>query len=451
MKLCKYPVLAITLIVILLQSILTKSLCADWPRFRGPNGSGVAVGGESIPVRWSKTENLAWKVPLPGPGASSPIIVGRAAYVTCYSGYGLDRKKPGEIQNLKRNLVCVDLKTGKLRWAREIQARMPEDPYDRSGVSSHGYASHTVVSDGIHVFCFFGKGGVYAFDLEGRELWNTAVGTGSDPPVWGSSSSPILFEDYLIVTAAAESQAIIAYEKTTGREVWRYQSTGLDGMWGTPALQSRSDNQVDLVMMVAGELWSLDPVQGKLRWKMPATESRQAYTNVQVVGARLFGSSGQNGGSFAVELDDVSEDQLPLRLWENNVAATYASPVVNEGRIYLVSRGILTVMDAHDGSVLKKQRLEGSRETGNRRFGSLDYASPVIANGKLYWLNASGQTFVFDVDDEIRQVAVNDLGSPQEVFWGTPAVARGRMILRSSKFLYCVKTDGEVDGPSERP
>ena len=100
----------------------------DWARFRGPDGSGVARGSESLPTVWSPTANLAWKTPLPGPGVSSPIIVGDKVFVTCYSGYGLSQEDPGEIENLMRHLVCVDIQTGEKLWQRDVKAALPEDP-----------------------------------------------------------------------------------------------------------------------------------------------------------------------------------------------------------------------------------------------------------------------------------------------------------------------------------
>lgn len=447
---CNRWILTLLLSLLCLRFSQAVVSASDWPQFRGPNGQGISSDSNSIPETWSVSKNLAWKTRLPGPGASSPIIVGDAVFVTCYSGYGLDRNKPGDIRNLKRHLVCVDLSSGVMRWQRSIPARLPEDPFDRSGVSSHGYASHTPVSDGETVYCFFGKGGVYAFDLDGDERWHDEVGSGSDPPVWGSSSSPILYKDRLIVTAAAESQSIVALDKFTGREIWKYQSRELDGMWGTPALQSISDDRIDLVMLVAGKLWSFDPQDGTVRWQVPATDSRQAYTNVLVNNEMLYVSTGQNGGSLAISVEPNVASQATKRVWQNNVLATYSSPILYRDRIYVIARGVLSVVDAKKGKLLMKRRLEESKFMGNQRFGSLDYASPVIGDGKLYWINSSGQTFVFKIDDELEQIAVNELGSDQEVFWGSPAIADGRIVVRSSRFLYCVaETEDQTTATGE--
>lgn len=250
----------------------------DWLRFRGPAGSGISGETKSIPTQWSPTANLAWKTELPGPGVSSPIVVGDRVLVTCYSGYGLQRNDPGDIKYLKRHLVCLDAASGEKKWQRDVAAKLPEDPYSGIGVTAHGYASHTPVSDGKLVFAFYGKSGVYAYDLDGNELWNSDVGTESDPWKWGTSSSPILYGDLVIVTASAESQAIVAMDKTTGKEVWRQEAEGLDGMWGTPLLVRIDDSRTDLVMSVAKEVWGLNPETGKLRWWCDASGAEQAHS-----------------------------------------------------------------------------------------------------------------------------------------------------------------------------
>ena len=409
----------------------------DWPRFRGPFGSGVASDSDSLPSEWSAEKNLAWKSPLPGPGASSPIVTGNKVLVTCYSGYGLDRKQPGSIENLKRHLICFDLSSGKQLWQKGIKAFLPEDPYDKSGVSSHGYASHTPVSDGQNVYCFFGKSGVHAFDLNGKKLWEADAGRGSDPPKWGSSSSPIIHNSTLIITASAESQSIIGFDKKTGKQIWKHTSKGLDGMWGTPAMVRVSPQRFDVVMLVPKYLWGFDPESGKIRWKIKATDSMQAYSSVMSNDKRVFAFSGQGGGGVAVDLEQ--ENDSPNRTsWKSKVYSTYSTPVLHRYKIYVVSRGIMTVVDAKNGERLKQLRLKGWKQFGNKRFGSLDYASPVVVGDRLFWLNANGQTFVFDIRGEVRQLGINDLSGDAEVFWGSPAVAKGRMLIRSSRFLYCI-------------
>ena len=414
----------------------------DWPRFRGPAGSGVSTDSDSLPVEWSPTANLAWKTPLPGPGASSPIIVGGKAFVTCYSGYGLTQEAPGEIENLVRHLVCVDVATGKKLWQQDVKVSLPEDPYTGIGVTAHGYASHTPVCDGENVYAFFGKSGVHAYDMDGKKLWDAEVGKESDPAKWGSSSSPIVYEGTVIVTASAESQSIIGLDKKTGKELWRQEAKGLDGMWGTPTLVQVDDSRTDLVMCVAGELWGLDPASGKLRWYADATGAQQAYSSVILDGKRVFAFTGRGGGSIALDAGGSGDVSKSNTVWTGRDSASFASPVRFDSKLYVVTRGVVTVVDAKTGDRIQQLRLSGARQTGGR-FGSLDYPSPIVVGSRLYYLNGSGQTFVLSLGDRAEQVAVNSVTSDKEIFWGTPAVSDGRMVLRSAKFLYCVADKGE--------
>ena len=409
----------------------------DWPRFRGPGGSGVASDSKQIPTTWSPNTNLGWKTELPGPGASGPIIVGDKTFVTCYSGYGLDQQNPGELENLQRHLICADVNTGKILWQKDVKAAQPEDPYTGVGVPAHGYASHTPVSDGKHVYAFFGKSGVHAFDLDGKEVWQADVGKESDPTKWGSSSSPIIYKDTVIVTAAAESQAIVGLDKSTGKELWRQEAKGLDGMWGTPTLVKVDDTRTDIVMCVAKELWGLDPENGDLRWYADATGAQHAYTSVITDENRVFAITGRGGGSIAVDVSgsgDISESNT---VWTGRDNSSFASPVRHGKHLYVIARNILSVIDAENGENIKKVRLKGAKKTGGR-FGTLDYPSPIIAGDKLFHMNGAGQMYVFDLSGEVTQVSVNQVTRDKEVFWGTPAISDGRMVIRSSKHLYCV-------------
>ena len=420
----------------------------DWLRFRGPDGSGVSRDTEPLPTQWSPKANVAWKAELPGAGVSSPIIVGDRVFVTCYSGYGLSRENPGEIKDLVRHLVCYDLKTGAQRWKKDVAATLPEDPYTGVGVPAHGYASHTPVSDGKSVFAYFGKSGVHAYDLDGNELWNVSVGKESDPWAWGSASSPIVYEDTLIVTASAESQAIVGLDKSTGKEVWRQEAAGLDGMWGTPALVKLDDSRTDLVMSVAKEVWGLDPNNGKLRWYSAATGADQAQSSIITDGQVAFAFTGRGGGSVAVKVGGSGETTDDAILWSGSESSRFASPIQYQSRLYLISNGVVTIMDAKSGDKIDQVRLEGAVRGGGG-FGSLDYPSPVISGDTMYYLNGSGQMFVFELGEEPKQIGVNRVTADAESFGGTPAISDGRMILRSDKHLYCVMDEGESVNPAD--
>jgi outer membrane protein assembly factor BamB len=136
---------------VLFVSAIDAASAGDWPGFRGPNGSGIGEG-EKLPLKWSNKENLQWKTKLPGPGSSSPITVGDKVFVTCYSGYGESYDNPGSQDNLKRHLVCIDQKSGKILWDKSVKATVREDRFSGIGIPEHGYSSSTPVSDGDNIY-----------------------------------------------------------------------------------------------------------------------------------------------------------------------------------------------------------------------------------------------------------------------------------------------------------
>lgn len=463
--------------VSLLSGLLAATMASDWPRFRGPNGSGVSPDKTPAPVHWSPTENVRWKVELPGAGSSSPIVVGDRVFVTCYSGYGLDRQNPGDMQNLRRHLVCVDRRSGTILWTATVEPYLPEDPY-QGNFTQHGYASHTPVSDGEHVYCFFGKTGVVAFDMEGKQLWRTQVGTESNPQGWGTASSPILYNDLVIVTAAAESQALVALNKRTGEEVWRAEAAGLTGVWATPVLVKVSEERTDLAIMVPNEIWGLNPATGKLRWYSQGTRTNTVCSSLVAVDDLLIGIESMGGGSVAVRAGG-SGDVTPTHVaWTGRDNNRISTPVAVDGRVYFVNNRVVTCLSAKTGERIFQARLEGGRPPagpgagrvaggggqppaggsaagggpprgpggrgglagrgGMGGFGGGDYASPVVADGKIYFLTRNGDMFVLRVSDQFEQLAVNRVTTENEDFSATPALSDGQIFVRSNRYLYCV-------------
>lgn len=183
---------------------------ADWTGFRGPGAQGISED-TSVPTEWTETKNLKWKMKLPGKGYSSPIVVGDRVFVTCYSG------DSGDLSGLKRHLVCVDRKTGDRVWSKVIPATNRERAIPRFA-GTPGYASNTPVSDGERIYVLLGNSGMFAFDMTGKQIWKKDVGS-ENAATFGSASSPIIYEDNVIVPAGSESESIRALNKLTGEEV----------------------------------------------------------------------------------------------------------------------------------------------------------------------------------------------------------------------------------------
>jgi len=235
---------------------------ADWPRFLGPTGTAV-VKKAAVPLTWSDSENMTWKADMPGPGSSSPIVVGDKVFLTCWSGYG-DKDGAKDMSKLQRHLVCLSLKDGSKLWESTVKPTAEEDPYE-GFITEHGYATSTPVSDGEHVYVFFGKTGALAFDMTGKQIWHTPLGTGSSGRRWGSGGSPILNGDTLIVNATDESKALVALDKKTGNQLWKATGDKIELAYSIPSV-IETNGRTDIVFPIADELWGLSPETGKLRW-----------------------------------------------------------------------------------------------------------------------------------------------------------------------------------------
>ncbi len=477
-----------------LASLAVTSLAqaGDWPRFRGPNGSGISPDTTPPPMTWSADKNIRWKTKLPGSGLSSPIVVGKKIFVTCYSGYG-ERDSAGNIEELQRHLICVDRETGNIAWTVTIAAVQPEDPYSGAGVPSHGYASHTPVSDGERVYAFFGKSGVIAYDLEGKEIWKTSVGTASGRQRWGSASSPILCDDHVIVNASEESEALIALDKKTGKEIWRAEAEGMGSSWATPIL-AKSSTGDEIVLSVPNETWSFIPSTGKLKWYAKGNSDSQTSTSLVSSEDVVYSFGGRGGNSVAIRTGGKGEVNATNLVWEGRASVRFTTPVLYEGYLYNMNGGIATCYDAKTGARAYQTRLAsgevvsdeeagagrggpgggqrggppggipqngqgqggfgggpgcgpgaggfgggpGGGSRGGRGGGGGDYASPVCAAGKLIYTTKAGKFYIVEAKPEFKLLETNDLSSDASGFNGTPAISDGELFVRSNAFLYCV-------------
>ena len=437
----------------------TPCSAGDWTRFRGSNGDGISQDSEETPVEWSAEKNLKWKVALPGPGSSCPIVVGDKVLVTCWSGYGTNQTRSASQSDLRRHLICVDRKTGDKIWSKSIEPVLPEDNYGGM-FAEHGYASHTPVSDGERVYVFFGKTGVLAFDMDGKQIWQTNVGRGSDPRGWGSASSPVLYKNLVIVTASAESESLVGLDKISGKVIWKQEAAGLGSTWGTPVLVKVDDDRTDLVLGVPYEIWGLNPDNGKLRWYCEAMDTNSYCSSVVSNDGIVFGVEGRSGGSIAVKAGgkgDVSKSHV---VWSGRDRGRIGTPLLIEGRLYFFSGGVANCLDARTGDRVYQARLEsGGADTGNGsggrggssrgggfgggRGGGQDYSSPVAADGKIYYVSRSGDMHVVRAGDKFEKLATNRVTSDREDFSSSPAISAGELFVRSSAHLYCISNEAE--------
>jgi outer membrane protein assembly factor BamB len=421
--------------LLVLPPILTAvlAMAADWPQFRGPGGRGVAPD-KGLPVTWGDDRNLVWKTALPGPGSSSPIVVGDRVFLTCYSGYGLPGKHPGNRAGLKRHLLCLERKSGKRLWQSDVAAVQPEQDHD-GVLRLHGYATSTPVSDGKRAYVFFGMTGALAYDLDGNKLWQTSVGNGKHS--YGSAASPILYKDVLIVNASIECKALVGLDKNTGKIIWR--APGLQASWSTPVLVQAPRGRAEVVVSEHQKVLGLDPATGKELWHVhykPPPPDVCASLTAHEGAVYAFADTSvaiRTGGS-----GDVSSTHV---LWRKAAELSLTSPAYFGGHLYWLTGPVVRCIKAKDGTGGSSKRLRPSvnLKTDVARPDAC-YASPVVADGKLYCVSRGKGVFVVEANPKLRRLAHNVFKADTSAFNATPVVNDSQLLLRSDRYLYCIGT-----------
>jgi len=422
----------LTVAMIILVTGVNGLYGGDWTSFRGPGARGNSEE-TGLAVTWSESENLKWKTALPGPGSSSPIIVGEQIFITCYSGYGVDNDNPGDQKNLKRHLVCIDAGDGKIVWEKSVAAVLPETEY-KGQIQQHGYASSTPASDGERVYVFFGKSGVFAFDFEGKQLWQRDVGAGSDKMKWGSAASVTLYSDLVIIDAWDESKTLFALNKQNGKVVWKRDLSETGLTFTTPVLADLGGGRVELVLALPTQVWGLNPDTGETLWFVRTTMKDSVIGTPVIIDntAYIHGGGVQSLSSMAVRLGgsgDVTDTHV---LWFGKAATSVPSPVYCDGLLYWVDHaGKASCQDAKTGELKYSENLPIANQF-------VVYASMLCAEGRLYAVTRRGGTYVLPAGPEFKIIANNKFESDDSDFHGSPAVSNGRVFLRSNRYLYCV-------------
>lgn len=398
-----------------------KTRGEDWPQFRGPGGLGVSQA-TTLPTRWSDDEDVIWKTEIPGPGASSPVIYGNRLFLTYFTGYGVDRRTPGDINDLKRHVLSVDSKSGGILWKREVKTTLPETETPRF----LGYTSSTPAVDAERVYCFFGKSGVVALDHAGKQLWKTSVGERTHG--WGSASSPMLYRNLVIVNAFVECGQLVALDRATGKEVWR--AGELKESWNTPLLVRLPNGKSELVVAIAGKILGFDPDTGKSLWSCSGHRWYIVPSLVAHEGVVYCLSGKGVEATKAVRAGGRGDVTSTHVLWTARKGTNVPSPVYHRGHLYFAHEvaGIAYCLNAATGDVVYEKRLP--------RLGGI-YASPVMGAGKLYYVSRGGGTAVLAAKPEYELLAHNRLEGDRRAN-ASPAISGQRLFLRLDRFLYCI-------------
>jgi outer membrane protein assembly factor BamB len=372
-------------------------------------------------VRWSATDHIRWKVPLPEPCNSTPIVWEDRVYLT----QGLDGGK-------RRALLALDRRTGEKLWQEEVACEVEETTHRQNPP-----CSASPVTDGKSVYANFASGGILACSFDGRRLWHHDLG-----PVlsrWGNGGSPVIYGDLLIVFHGPGTPSILyALDRATGRTVWTSEETAINspvfGSWSTPVVV-RSGERDELIMPlpggeVGGTGWfkGYDPSSGKTLWQVDGLGNEVYAMPIVGTGGRIIvGVSGHNGPTLALRPGGAGNATATHRLWqiEQKNPQRVGSGVIHDGHLYLGdATGILQCLKADTGEVVYRGRL------GGNLWGSI-----LLAEGRLYVCNLEGDTFVVKAAPEFELIAKNSI---QEPTYAALAPAHGDLFLRTHQHLYCI-------------
>ena len=425
----------------LAAALATASLTAeDWPQFRGTM-AGVGVDHAALPESWSSSENVRWKLDVPGLGWSSPVVSGDHVFITSVvSSEAQEAPRPGFYLGdwaaskapHRWMIYDVDFATGKIRWERSVSNAPPGQPKHLK----NSYASETPVTDGERVYVYFGNSGLFAFDMNGAPVWSKPMGPFKTRNNWGAASSPALHGDRIYIVNDNDEQSFVAaFDKRTGREIWRVnRAEGTN--WSSPFVWE-NERRTEIVTAGSDRVRSYG-TDGKLLWELTGMSTITIPTPFSKHGL-LFLASGYiadparpayairpgAAGDISLKPGQTSNEFIA---WSLPTGAPYNPTPLVYGDLYytLLDRGFLTVHDARTGKeIYARQRI-----TTN---ASAFTASPWAYNGKIFAMSEDGETFVMQAGSEFKVLRSNALN---EMTLATPAVARGSLFVRTAGRLY---------------
>lgn len=406
-----------------------------WPHWRGPTEDGHAAEDANPPLTWSESENIVWKVALPGLGNSSPIILGDRIYLT--GAIDLEAAADGEEPGPQPGpptanrheffVMAIDRNDGSIVWRTKVHEGVPPEKGHETG----SHASGSIATDGEHLAAFFGSEGLYVLDLEGELQWSKQLGTMETLAHFGEGASPIVYGDRVIVQWDAEGPSwVAAFDLATGEEAWR-QERDTDSSWGTP-LVADVEGTDQLIVTGSDHTVGYAAASGEPLWSCGGM-SKNPINSPLVVDGILYVMNAYKGRLVqAIDLASASGTLDPDSdlLWgTKGLGAEVPPPIHVDGRLFYLrdNNAVLECADAATGeSIYSGQRLRGLRNI---------HASPIYAAGRLYFTSREGKVVVMDPGAEFKVLATNSL---DDGFDATPAFVGDRIYLRGRSHLYCI-------------
>jgi outer membrane protein assembly factor BamB len=390
----------------------------EWTRFRGPNGTGLSEL-ERFPAEWDQ-DNFKWVVELPGKGHSSPVLWGDKVFLVS-----------GDPESATRFVLCIDVRNGKILWQENFPS-IPHKLHERNT-----YASSTPVVDSELVYIAWAdpsRVSLMALDHDGRKIWDRDLGTWTS--MHGFGTSPIRFNDLVILSNSQQGEGldpnqqpgasrVMAFEAKTGKLRWETPRESAYACYSTPAIYYPKSGEPQLINASTSEgVFSLDPITGKELWRIGDAFTMRVVSSPVVMGDIVFGSTGSGGGGNYVSAFRMSE--TPKLLYSIRRSAPYVPSVVAENGLAFLfgDKGIVSCIQIDTGETLWQERISDGFS-----------GSPIIAAGKVFCMSEDGTVWVLNAGREFQLLAKNELGKHTR---STPAVAKGKMYLRTESHLFAV-------------
>jgi outer membrane protein assembly factor BamB len=396
--------------------VVAPSNASDWPQFRGPTGDGVSQA-TNIPIQWSPADNVVWKKAIPGSGWSSPVMSGGKLYATSAVDADTD--------SVSLRALCVDAADGRIDWDVEV---LRPDPSAAGEVHrKNSLASPTPIVDADRVYVHFGHMGSAALDLDGNVLWRqTAL---NYLPVHGNGGSPVLVDDKLVFSCdAAQNPFLAALDRASGEVRWKKTRSTTPSKafsFSTPTV-IELDGAQQIISVGSGIVGAYEPSDGREIWRVTFEEGYSVVPRPVWAHGLIFISTGFNRPQvMAIDpkgaVRDVTETHV---LWSHEKGAplTPSMLVVGDELYFVSDNGVASCLDARTGRVHWTKRLGGDFS-----------ASPVFAEGRIYFQNEAGTTYVVKAGTTYELLATNDL---QEATLASPAVIDDAIFLRSESHLW---------------
>lgn len=410
------------------------AMAADWPNWRGPTQNGVAPPGD-YPIQWNATENVAWKLPLPGKGASTPIVWNRQIFLT----YGKDGNNA---------LAAVD-GNGKLQWEALIGRERP-GKHAKKGTGSNP----SPTTDGKLVFAYFKSGDLACVDMKGKVVWqkNLPKEYGEEhlwsnpnekdwPLWWDLGTSPVLTKDCVVIAVMQSGPSyLLALDKETGDEIWK-QDRNLKApveaaqSYTTPVVAAGPDGQETIYVLGADHITAHNGATGAELWRVGGLNPTQngyfrSIASPVLSGDILIAPYARAETVTAVKLGGKGDVTKSNVAWfKDNLGTDVPTPAAHEGRVYLCTdKGELACLNPLTGDVMWREQLPKSRHAYS--------ASPLVAGGHVYLTREDATTFVVKAGDQFELVSTNEL--PGEYVVATPIAVDGRILIRAFDHLYCI-------------